>query len=280
MNKDADRYNISAWLAEFTDPAMEKSFREHVRISVVRHFRIAVVVWIVLLLLFAIPDYIALGAVRPFYYLLAFRLVTVAVLVAVLILMKPETDFSRLSHVMMWVTIAYITSFMLFFIYRPEFKYVVIVVIMIQLTALLLFLPIRFISSLISAVYGVAITVVTRFVLGAEPINLLALVIILLLPVGVGALTANRNGTLQRKEFVQLTKLEKANRQLQKALSEIKELSGLLPICSSCKKIRNDNGYWEQIEGYIRDHSKAEFSHSICPDCAKKLYPTFYKVKH
>jgi PAS domain S-box-containing protein len=57
--------------------------------------------------------------------------------------------------------------------------------------------------------------------------------------------------------------------ELQTALSEIKQLSGLLPICSSCKKVRNDNGYWEQIESYIRDHSQAEFSHGICPDCAK-----------
>lgn len=61
--------------------------------------------------------------------------------------------------------------------------------------------------------------------------------------------------------------------ELQSALSEIKQLSGLLPICSSCKKVRNDDGYWEQIEGYIRDHSEVEFSHGICPDCAKKLTP-------
>jgi PAS domain S-box-containing protein len=66
---------------------------------------------------------------------------------------------------------------------------------------------------------------------------------------------------------------------LQKALSEIKQLSGLLPICASCKKIRNDEGYWEQIENYIRDHSEAEFSHGICPDCAKRLYPELYKKK-
>jgi hypothetical protein len=59
---------------------------------------------------------------------------------------------------------------------------------------------------------------------------------------------------------------------LQKALSEIKTLSGLLPICASCKKIRDDKGYWNQIELYIRDHSEAEFSHSICPPCAEKLY--------
>ncbi len=57
------------------------------------------------------------------------------------------------------------------------------------------------------------------------------------------------------------------------ALAEVKTLSGFLPICASCKKIRDDNGYWNQIESYIRDHSEAEFSHGICPDCAKKLYP-------
>jgi PAS domain S-box-containing protein len=63
---------------------------------------------------------------------------------------------------------------------------------------------------------------------------------------------------------------------LQEALAKIKTLSGFLPICASCKKIRDDEGYWHQIESYIRDHSDAEFSHGICPSCAKKLYPDFY----
>ena len=57
--------------------------------------------------------------------------------------------------------------------------------------------------------------------------------------------------------------------ELQEALSQVKKLSGLLPICASCKKIRDDQGYWQQIEAYIRDHSEAEFSHSICPECAR-----------
>ncbi len=61
--------------------------------------------------------------------------------------------------------------------------------------------------------------------------------------------------------------------ELKKALSEVKTLRGFLPICANCKKIRDDKGYWNQIESYIRDRSDAEFSHSICPDCAKKLYP-------
>jgi hypothetical protein len=59
----------------------------------------------------------------------------------------------------------------------------------------------------------------------------------------------------------------------EKALQDVKILSGFLPICVSCKKIRDDRGYWNQIESYIRDHSEAQFSHGICPDCEKKLYP-------
>lgn len=60
---------------------------------------------------------------------------------------------------------------------------------------------------------------------------------------------------------------------LEKALAEVKQLSGFLPICASCKKIRDDEGYWQQIEVYIRDRSEARFSHGICPDCAERLYP-------
>lgn len=61
--------------------------------------------------------------------------------------------------------------------------------------------------------------------------------------------------------------------ELREAVSKIRTLSGLLPICSSCKKIRDDKGYWRQIESYIQEHSEAEFTHGICPACARKLYP-------
>jgi len=64
---------------------------------------------------------------------------------------------------------------------------------------------------------------------------------------------------------------------LQEALDRVNVLSGLLPICASCKKIRDDKGYWNQIETYIRNHTQAKFSHGICPDCARKLYPEFYE---
>jgi PAS domain S-box-containing protein len=66
---------------------------------------------------------------------------------------------------------------------------------------------------------------------------------------------------------------EKLIGELQAALADIKTLRGLLPICASCKKIRDDGGYWQHLEQYVSEHSEAQFSHSLCPDCLVKLYP-------
>ena len=74
-----------------------------------------------------------------------------------------------------------------------------------------------------------------------------------------------------------LMEVRRLNKELEQALVEVKRLQGILPICANCKKIRDDTGYWQQIEAYISDHSEAEFSHGICSDCAKKLYPELYK---
>jgi len=71
--------------------------------------------------------------------------------------------------------------------------------------------------------------------------------------------------------------LQKTNDALRKALEEIKTLQGIIPICAGCKKIRDDRGYWEQVESYVSKHTKAQFSHGICPECMKKLYPEFCK---
>jgi AmiR/NasT family two-component response regulator len=64
-------------------------------------------------------------------------------------------------------------------------------------------------------------------------------------------------------------------RELQEALSKVRTLEGLIPICSWCKKVRDDEGYWQQVEIYISKHTKADFTHGICPDCYKKVYSEF-----
>ena len=67
-------------------------------------------------------------------------------------------------------------------------------------------------------------------------------------------------------------RIKEEHEKLLHAMKEIKTLSGLLPICASCKKIRDDKGYWNQLESYIQKHSEAKFSHGLCPDCMEKLY--------
>lgn len=91
-------------------------------------------------------------------------------------------------------------------------------------------------------------------------------------------LSARINSALRIKSYID--ELQKANSEkevlidkLKQTLQEIKELSGLLPICSSCKKIRDDSGYWSQVEDYLTHHSGARFTHSLCPECISSLYP-------
>lgn len=70
-------------------------------------------------------------------------------------------------------------------------------------------------------------------------------------------------------------KLELSIKQLEQAMAKVKQLSSILPICMHCTKIRNDGGNWQQIEIYIRDHSEAEFSRGVCPDCKTEFYSEY-----
>lgn len=83
-------------------------------------------------------------------------------------------------------------------------------------------------------------------------------------------------GCLHTRKRIE-TEREKTIEDLQAALARINTLHGLLPICCSCKKIRQDDGYWSQIEEYLQAHSDATFSHGICPECTRKLYPEVYE---
>ncbi len=79
--------------------------------------------------------------------------------------------------------------------------------------------------------------------------------------------------TIALARFEDMLELRRKNAELEKVLATVKTLRGLIPICASCKKIRDDKGFWHQVEVYVKDHSEADFTHGICPDCLVKLYP-------
>ena len=78
--------------------------------------------------------------------------------------------------------------------------------------------------------------------------------------------------TIAAARFDDMTQLRRTNAELREALRTVKALSGMLPICAGCKKIRDDKGNWRQVEEYISEHAEVEFSHSICPDCAHRFH--------
>ena len=101
---------------------------------------------------------------------------------------------------------------------------------------------------------------------------------VLVFLIALGLLIASMVILFIEKKIIYKRKLMQKEREkliadLQDAIAKINTLKGLLPICANCKKIRDDKDRWEQIESYIREHSEAEFTHSICPECVKKLYP-------
>lgn len=98
--------------------------------------------------------------------------------------------------------------------------------------------------------------------------------ILLTVFIGVGSIAFGAGLFLKLTEPI-ITKLYSTIELLEKTLGEVKTLRGIVPICSFCKKIRNDQGYWDQVEVYVKAHTEADFSHGVCPDCLKQHYPDF-----
>ncbi len=111
---------------------------------------------------------------------------------------------------------------------------------------------------------------------------MLTITVALLLALGGGYVLAGRMENYRRRQFLAKHREARARSELESSLNELREardqvmtLSGLLPICANCKKVRDDKGYWQQIEYYVSHHSDARFSHGLCPECIEALYPEY-----
>jgi len=228
---------ISFWSSEFLDPEMERSFQKHVQPIITRQLKIVLMIWGALLLLFAVPDYIALGPTRPFYYLLAYRVMIAVMLLMMVFKITPNTVIFKISYPVTLIVIAGFSGFMLLFVFRPDIVNWIVGVIMIQLIGLLMFIPIRFSLSFLGALYGVMITIMTRWVMGSTKENLIGLFFLLMLPVVIGAATTIRLTILQRRQYALLIRAEKLNLDLQSEIEQrlnlekaLKELAATDPL--------------------------------------------------
>jgi diguanylate cyclase (GGDEF)-like protein len=162
----------------------------------------------------------------------------------------------------MWFIIVYLSGFMLFFIYKPALVYMVVAVLMIQLLALLIFIPIRFIMTFSASLYGVFIIVLTCYLLSittSNPIyttsNMISLFVILLLPVGVGAATTHRLGIMHRREFALWIQSQAINRQLEEEINRrikleatLKEMAATDPLTGLYNRREYDMLFQHEME--------------------------------
>lgn len=146
-----------------------------------------------------------------------------------------------------------------------------------------LFINNRFGYTVFACTFQAVGTLVILYVFFSSPFLEFVTAIFFLVPLNVLGGTALRSlNRTKRREYLALSDLQQANdekemliQELKFALAEVTTLQGFIPICANCHNIRNDEGFWEKIEQYIQDRTEAQFSHGICPDCAKELYPEF-----
>jgi len=239
-------YHISLCLAEFSDAVMEEAFQKSVQSVITRQLRTALMVWGILLLIFAMPDYQALGLSRSFFYLLAYRLIMVFVILILYFVITPATSIFKISIPVSLVLIGGYSGFLLFFVYRPDVVQITLGVLSVQLISMMMFIPIRFIMLIFVAVYGVLITLITRYVMGTSPVRLFGLFIILILPVAAGAATAIRYNILNRRQFALLTSQNVISEALRKSEKSLDDAQARAHLGSFEVDFKNNKLAWSK----------------------------------
>ena len=207
--------HISLWRAEFTDPATEHAYRADVQHRMARQLRTALWVWAALMLLFAVPDYQALGPSPVFWTLFAYRAATVLVLLPTAYVLRTRTHLAPQGYVAMGLELAGFPFFFLFLLLRPEMRVWTVGMVMVLNLSLFIFLPGRVVLGAWVALFSILGTVATSMLRGSDPALAPGLAMLLTLPAVVGFVSANRLQRVQRQEFVVRTRLQQANAALQ-----------------------------------------------------------------
>jgi signal transduction histidine kinase len=226
--------------------------------------------------LFFIPtDYRLHGASTTFYLLLLLRGWQVFLAITISLLIKRDDNPKLYNYLICIFWLSTLSAILIVNTTRPTEYYVHFVVDIIALLFSYMLIPNRLIYQIIPAIlFTVASLNYFLFYKHIQSPNEMQLAITTYIMVNViGIITSWRANVESRKRYLLLTDLQQTNQDLEKALAEIKTLQGIVPICSKCKKIRDDSGFWNQLEEFMETRLDAEFSHGICPDCMREIYP-------
>jgi hypothetical protein len=261
----------------FNDPATEREFRNSERRHDVLRSRAFLVAIVLAILALTYTDYDSYGFSEAFWRVAAARAAFLALsFVAMLSFERVSSPFNRDCVLVAWALctaalVAYVAST------RPPFLtgHLVFNAVVVLVVYVLLPLPVTFqvLPALVISVTSVYLGV--HILGGHSTPGVRALDIAHLTANGVGLFISLQHHFSKRNLFAAFQRQSILLKEIEQALAEIKTLRGILPICAHCKKIRDDTGYWSQVEGYVKKHSHAEFTHGICPDCAEEHYKEY-----
>jgi len=265
---------INRLSVKFNDRETERSFRNIYLEKDSSQGMLAVFLCLIPVLLFIGSDYLLFGLGVKFFYILSIRASMLAGLLGMIVFLWISRNFPLNDAVtfIFWLIMTAGT----FYVYstRPPGYTHYPVFDVIAILSIYLVLPNRFILQVLPALLYTVIDVVFIFNsnMGTDMVIIVRILLSLLFANMVGIFLSWRVQYLRRLEYVAFKKERELTVALDDALKNVKTLGGLLPICSKCHKIRNDEGYWKSIDIYIMEHSDAQFTHSLCNDCMEKLY--------
>jgi hypothetical protein len=265
---------INPFLCEFSSKDDEKVYRYHYLKSDANQIIVGVIIVIIATMAFIPSDFNLFGHNTEFIELLTFR--GIFILFSIIAI----TGFLKIKNILFFDLLLFFWLFILCLVIflinntRPvaylQHSYIDIPTVIFIFVLFTNRIYYQIIPAVLFSVINISLLVLKDA--ASTPIAFNSIIIAYVLSIIIGSLVSWRYHIFRRKQYKAWINEKKVKEDLLKANENVKVLAGLMPICSSCKKIRDDKGYWKQIEEYIEKHSEAQFSHSLCEDCAEKLY--------
>jgi hypothetical protein len=266
-------YTINPLSVSFSDHKTENDYRTNFLSSDCRQYSIGIALSLIPFAMFLYSDRLFFGSSCIFVFLLSLRSLFILLsILAIVVIKKMRNPFTVDLLLFSWIVL-YFSAITIIYSTRPaEFIRNPFLDILMILVPYLVF-NIRFAFQITPPLlFSAASIVFLSTTPGVTLISFNAIVMTYVFSNVMGIFAAWRLHAYRRVQFSHFLEEKKLNRELKEAMSSIRTLRGLMPICSKCRKIRDEEGYWKKMEEYIEQHSEAQFSHSLCDKCAHELY--------
>jgi branched-subunit amino acid transport protein AzlD len=268
---------ITHW-GRFVSPEMESAYQSADLTWKLKRARLLLWLMCLAVLLFFYQDFVLFGYSTRLYIGAGLRLAFLACAALALLRLRRSVTLQQLEN---WMTgcCAFLALLVVWGYASRPIEKMNHGMNVLMILALGIVAPMRFSYQAIMSATFAAATYLVLLSKRPDPFIAFGVFFVTLLSVAFGLITAASLHRLHRQRFAALQSETRLRQSLESAMKEIKTLHGMLPICAACKKIRQDDGVWRQIEAYLLEHTEAQFSHGICPDCQARFYPESIRTK-